>query len=404
MRDILLLFSTPLLMLIFAATFIVLWDRDRTRMENCALAIGWALMGVGFLISLLRPESWGRMTVAVTHVPYTLSAVAISWGVLTRIGIKPPVKAQLWIAVAGFGVLMLSQNIGNSVVADIYITNLTCGVMMVLTTQLFAQGGKRDAVERSVLAMLVITSAQFFVRPVVAIMVDDPIVGESYRDTIYYLSFYWMFAFGSVLFGLAQIAGAVKDQLQTIRHDSSTDDLSGLLLRGEFETQVEAALAKATAEECSVSLIICDMDHFKKVNDIWGHQIGDQAISAFGGMISGMIRDTDIVGRIGGEEFCVLVWNADQMIASSLAERLRHATTNLSIDAGSLDVRLSASFGVAERSQAEAYRSLFARADKALYRAKSNGRNQVSTADQVVLDEMAEAGAMPPETSASEAA
>lgn len=391
-------------MLIFAATFIVLWDRDRTRVENGALAFGWGVMGAGFLISLLSPPEWGRWTLAITHIPYTLAALALSYGILTRIGVKPPVKAHLGIAVAGYATLLLSLNIGTNIVADIYISNLTCGIMMVLTAQLFAQKGERDAVEMSIFVMLIITAAQFFIRPVVSMMFDASIAAESYRETVYYAALFWVLSFGTVLFGLAQIAGAVKDQFQTFRHDSFTDDLSGLLLRGEFEAQVEDALARATADDCEVSFIICDMDHFKKVNDIWGHQVGDQAIAAFGGMISSTIRDADIVGRIGGEEFCVLVWNANQSVAKDLAERLRHATTNLAIGSGSLDVRLTASFGVAERLNAEGYRTLFARADKALYRAKSNGRNQVCTSDDVLLDEIKDDGAAKPTTSANKAA
>lgn len=383
MRELLLFFSTPLLTLIFATAFLVIWSRDRGRIENLALSIGWLLLTSGFSISLLSPDHWGRAIPAITHVPYALSAVAMSWGVLTRIGVKPPIVAQLWIAFTGFATLMLAQNVGNSIVADIYITNLTCGAMMMLTAQLFAQGAGRDLVERFLLVMLVLTAAQFFIRPVISFMFDGPIAAESYRQSVYYFAFNWVFAFGSVLFGLAQISGSVKDQVTALQYKTSRDDLSGLLLRGEFEARVEAALARANVEGVNTALVIGDIDHFKQVNDIWGHLAGDAAIAAFGKMTEAMIRSSDIAGRVGGEEFCILVWNADEDIAAGLAERLRIRTSSLEIGNTSLDVRLTASFGVAQQVKGEGYRGIFARADSALYAAKQAGRNCVSR-DSVV--------------------
>jgi diguanylate cyclase (GGDEF)-like protein len=383
LRELLLFFSTPLLTFIFASAFLIIWGRDKVRHENLALSIGWLLLTSGFSISLLSPDHWGRAIPAITHVPYTLAAVAISWGILTRVGVKPPLIPQLWIAFAGFATMMLVQNIGNSIVADIYITNLTCGAIMIMTAQLFAYGAGRDLVERYLLVMLILTAAQFLIRPVVSLMFDGPIAAEAYRQSNYYFALNWVFAFGSVLFGLAQIAGSVKDQVAALYRKTSRDDLSGLLVRGEFEAQVETALKKAAAEGVETALVIGDIDHFKQVNDIWGHQAGDGAIAAFGAMTGGMIRASDIAGRVGGEEFCILVWNASEKVAAGLAERLRERTNTLAVGDGALDVRLTASFGVAQQMRGEGYRALFARADGALYASKQAGRDCVSRASEI---------------------
>lgn len=395
MRELLLFFSTPLLTLIFATAFLVIWSRDKQHVENLSLSIGWFLMTSGFSISLLSPDHWGRAIPAITHVPYTLAAIAISWGILTRIGVKPPLVAQLWIAFTGFATMMFVQNVGNSIVADIYITNITCGAMMMITAQSFAHRANRDLVERFLLIMLILTAAQFFVRPVMSLAFDGPIVAATYRQSTYYFVLNWFFAFGSVLFGLAQISGAVKDQVTALQNRTSRDDLSGLLVRGEFEAQVEAALTKANAKGIAASLVVGDIDHFKQVNDIWGHQTGDGAIAAFGQMTDAMIRSSDIAGRVGGEEFCILVWDADEDIASRLAERLRVRTNALEIGDSALDVRLTASFGVAQQIGGENYRSLFAKADSALYAAKQAGRDRVSTASEMrLVDAVAEPDAV----------
>ena len=382
MRELLLFFSTPLLTLIFATAFLVVWGRDKSRYENLALSIGWLLITSGFSISILSPDHWGRAIPAITHVPYTLGAASISWGVLTRVGVRPPLVAHLWIAFTGFATMMLVQNIGNSIVADLYITNLTCAAMMVMTAQLFAQTAGRDMVERFILVMLTLTAAQFFIRPVVSLMFDGQIAAQAYRESAYYFALNWVFAFGSVLFGLAQIAGSVKDQVAALYHRTSRDDLSGLLVRGEFEAQVEAALTKANTKGVNTALVIGDIDHFKQVNDIWGHQTGDAAIAGFAQMMSDMIRNCDIAGRVGGEEFCILVWNADEDIAAGLAERLRARSNTLEIGESALDVRLTASFGVAQQAKGEGYRALFARADCALYASKQAGRDRVSRASR----------------------
>ena len=380
MRDFLLLLSTPLLTSIFAAAFFVIWQRDRARTENLALCSGWLLLSVALPVSQLSPDHWGRAIVAITHVPYTLAAVCMSWGVLHRVKVEPPVRTLLAIAVTGIATMTITQSLGNTIVADLYITNLTCGAMITLTAQPFARAGRRDGIESFMLAMLVLIAAQFYIRPVLTLMFDGPVAEEAYRETVYYVAFMWVFAFGTVLFGLAQIAASVKDQIGSVRESSANDDLTGLLMRGEFEQQVGTAIAKAQREKTPVALVIGDIDHFKQINDVWGHQIGDQAIAEFGSMIDRMVRDCDIAGRIGGEEFCVLVWDADRTIAVGLAERLRTATTALTIADNALDVRLTASFGVAAMRGEEMYHELFARADKSLYEAKSKGRNRVEEA------------------------
>jgi len=126
------------------------------------------------------------------------------------------------------------------------------------------------------------------------------------------------------------------------------------------------------------------------VNDIWGHQSGDQAIADFGNLIKNKVRTCDVAGRIGGEEFCIAVWNCDNEPAYRLAERIRHAFAAHKHIVINDDIRLTASFGVATAQAGETYKQLFARADKALYEAKSKGRDRVVNADVHCLKEIAQ--------------
>ncbi len=379
MRDFLLLLSTPMVALIFAMAFLVIWQRDRARTENLALGTGWLFLAIAMLISQLSPAHLGRALVAITHVPYSIAALGMASGILIRVGVAPPGRVFLGISLAGICAMALTQMVGNSIKADLLITNITSGVIMLMTTQSFAAAAKRDGIERFMLVTLILVTAQFFLRPVLSFMFDGPIQPAAYRESAYYMSLAWLFGFGSVLFGLAQLAVSMKDHIDALKARTATDDLSGLLARGEFEFQVKEAFARASTKGLNVALVVCDLDHFKQVNDIWGHQVGDRAIAGFGGMIGSTVRDADLAGRVGGEEFCILVWNATEENAAGLSERLRKRTMELDIGDGALDVRLTASFGVAQRIGRESYRSLFARADKALYEAKQGGRNRVTS-------------------------
>lgn len=366
-------------MAIFSVALLAIWNSNRARTENLILGCGWALVSAGFITSQLSPDSLGRAIIAITHVPYSFAAVCFCSGLLMRVKIKPPVTMFLAIAVTGSCVMAFTQTFGNSATADLYVTNLSTGAITLLTAQLFVRGAKTDFIDRFVLWMLAFTAAQFFIRPVLSLMSEGPIAGAEYRDTLYYLALNWVFAFGSVLFGLSHIAGAVKDQIEALKDESARDTLSGLLVRGEFEARVNDLLAKANAKRIDVALVIGDIDHFKQINDIWGHQKGDSAIAGFGQMISGTIRNTDIAGRVGGEEFCIVVWGATERDAAGLAHRLRARAKTLQIGEDTIDARLTASFGVAGRRTSEGYRSLFARADNALYEAKQRGRDCVVT-------------------------
>jgi diguanylate cyclase (GGDEF)-like protein len=155
------------------------------------------------------------------------------------------------------------------------------------------------------------------------------------------------------------------------------------LLRGTFENDGLKMFAKACKKGLPVSLIVADIDHFKQVNDRHGHTAGDEAIAGFAALINDAIRSIDIAGRVGGEEFAILVWNCEAEPAVGLAERLRRGLSSRPIRAGASELRLTASFGVAQWQDGESYAQVFNRADAALYQAKNSGRDRVCSGARV---------------------
>lgn len=170
-----------------------------------------------------------------------------------------------------------------------------------------------------------------------------------------------------------------KRLLLELERQAHTDFLTGVSGRGYFMQQAEQELARTIRYNCDLSLFMLDIDHFKHINDTYGHKGGDLVLKKLAMICQQVLREVDIVGRIGGEEFAVLLPETDKDQAFEVAERLRDAiaTTEVAIENG-LPVRFTASIGVTSLiSKDENLDVLLNIADKALYQAKNGGRNKV---------------------------
>ncbi len=159
------------------------------------------------------------------------------------------------------------------------------------------------------------------------------------------------------------------------------DPLTGLYNRRFMEASLEREATAAARSGSPLSVVICDLDHFKGVNDTYGHQAGDEVLRAFGALLRERCRKSDIACRFGGEEFLLVLPGMPAGVAADWAEKAREATADAEIEAGSSTLRVTASFGVASfPTHGETWQQLIAAADAALYSAKEGGRNQVKRA------------------------
>lgn len=157
------------------------------------------------------------------------------------------------------------------------------------------------------------------------------------------------------------------------------DGLTGLLNRRYWESCLEREFARHQRYDNPVSLVIFDIDHFKRVNDTYGHQTGDEVIRAVAGITSQLVRETDFAGRYGGEEFVVLLPGTNLDGAAQFAERLRASVEQQVLDYQGSPLTFTISLGVATISDDIVdYLALLERADKALYASKEGGRNMVT--------------------------
>ena len=171
----------------------------------------------------------------------------------------------------------------------------------------------------------------------------------------------------------------LKEENEKLLKSAITDELTGIYNRKFFEKRVVEEMEIADRANEHISLIIFDLDRFKLVNDNFGHQFGDEVLKRTTQIAGDLIRKTDFLNRVGGEEFAIILPNTNKAQAVFVAEKVRKALEdNQHFKVG----QVTGSFGVAERMKAESLRSWYKRADNALYQAKNTGRNRVVDSDK----------------------
>lgn len=181
---------------------------------------------------------------------------------------------------------------------------------------------------------------------------------------------------------LSRTNSILMERHKEMEYQAEHDALTGLYNRGEFMRIAERELEKASKMAAHTCVIMLDVDHFKKINDNYGHPTGDEVLQRLSTILKSNVRTNDVVARMGGEEFIILLSNTPPQGAVALAEKLRKALYSNPLMIDDMAIPLSASFGVsgyAEKQQGS-IEALYAAADKALYVAKHGGRNRVEYA------------------------
>lgn len=253
-------------------------------------------------------------------------------------------------------------------------------IMMLLSAALVFQVWRVGRLEKFLFVALVIAALQFMSRPVIAFLTGG--MGgkaQEFLNTQY--AVVTLVVFAVVLLSVAGLLQMVviRDMLEAHRQASMTDPLSGALNRRGLEDAAERLTEMARRTSSDLTVVMCDIDHFKVINDKLGHSAGDKVIVSLSRLLRESVRGTDRVARVGGEEFCVLLWASDARDANAWAERVRKTFMKRDMGFGGSETP-TVSMGIAAYNPAASHENAIfeamGRADRALYMAKQKGRNQ----------------------------
>lgn len=377
----------PGISLLLAAAFLVLWLNQRGRRHILLAAAGYAAMTLGSLIQDVGPALPMQAERFVSNLSYLLAAALIATAIIARRGGQAPVRVYATIIAATMTAVIWFLLIQPDLNARIFIVNLGLGAIASLLSAQLWRLPRPNLVDRLMLGTAILSAANYLVRPVAIVWLIDGFGSyEISQQSIYWTTMQFSQAMISIIFALNLMVAIAIDLVNELKREASTDKLSGLLNRRGFEAAANRRLELCHAAGQPVSLLIADLDEFKRINDTWGHATGDRVIGLFGAHISKLARPDMVAGRIGGEEFAVLMPGLDAGSARLFAESLRASLC--AYGSGGLPDGLvpTASIGVCQAEAGADLYELLNNADLALYDAKRAGRNRVRVFGPMAAD------------------
>ncbi|MGN6304700.1 MAG: GGDEF domain-containing protein [Mesorhizobium sp.] len=370
---------------LLAAAFMAVAAYDGRRLAARWMAAAY-LIGMGYyVVELAIPTLHDAIPAVVVAFAVLLVATAVfNAGLAAKYAIRAPWLIMLAFVAAATVTVATVQDLPRQSPARMMAYQFPYAVMQLIGLAIVWVGNrKHDPLARLLMTVLALSAAQFVGKPFLAAELGgwgaNP---QSYNGTVYAMVSQSLGTVFAVAIALLILVILVRDALGEASARSEIDALSGLLNRGGFERQAESVLLRAARQGMPISLVLTDLDHFKAVNDTYGHASGDRVIESFAAFLRETGVPGHIAGRIGGEEFAVLLPGTNLAAARLFAEGTRSSFGALPIDPLPLSHRCTASFGVAELQPLESFRDMMRRADAALYEAKKAGRDQVRIAGE----------------------
>lgn len=350
------------------------WSRLRDHRYLLWIASGYISTAIPMGIHSLMPnEQLARWTLPLSAM-YLYGVWALSHGVALRFGGRAHPRLAGAIVLVTLGLLFYFSQIDDDLWLRLQILNWSLALLVALPIKSILSGRSRTIPLATLLRASYLTALLYaFVRVfALATLIPREMQPELTRSGFWLL----MLAtnmFISIWVALAILTSTAMSIVQTLDHERSRDPLTRLLNRRAFFEQVKKRLELYGHSGWAV--MTCDLDHFKMVNDTWGHVAGDRALKEFGALLARTVRQDDLAARFGGEEFVLLIRSTSLHTAVLVAERLRSSVMNLHIPATAHT--LTASFGVVQLNSNGDINQAIEQADRLLYEAKHAGRNKV---------------------------
>jgi diguanylate cyclase (GGDEF)-like protein len=373
---------------LFALAFFLVGISNRADKAAPCFALAY-VSGMAYIASefIIPLDDYPQLAYTAGFAFFLGAVTAVTYGVARRYGLPLNPLAMIGLVVVAiianwFGFLLPHDSVPRNL-----LYQAPYALLQALAAWVIVASRRRQPIDIGLIALFSLSAVQFLSKPFAAILLGGSgDTARAYIATTYALYSQSLGAMLQVATGLLMLTLLVRDMLVEVTARSETDPLSSVLNRRGFEERSAPALQYPSLP---AALILADLDAFKAVNDSYGHDTGDQVIMAFARLMRDNAPPKAVVGRLGGEEFAMLLPDANIAAARLLAETLRVSFSALQIPGLPAYARCSASFGVAERMVSESLSDLRRRADAALYTAKRAGR------DRVIVAAMPDADAMP---------
>ena len=392
------LYTGPAVSVIFAAAFLGAWLFQRSRRYILLFTATFLTFAMASLSQMLGiPSDTGHNTM-VAGTLYTLAILFLIKGVWARLGVKEGELLLFLIAAILMALKYYFFYIQRDLVMRIYVQHFGFGLMFLVAAVCIARAGPQRGLDRLIFWLILIFGLHFFPRTILTMSVSQEIysmdasrpgfdmkaAGPIFRHSPFWQVLNFTLLISTFLISLTLLGAVVGDVIEELRREGAVDPLTGIANRRSFLVRAEAAASRSPE---AMSVVYCDVDHFKSINDRFGHAAGDRVLVEFALLLEAKTRPRDVAARLGGEEFVVLLPRTGRRGAAELAERLRQAVELTRFSGLPNHVTVTASFGVAEWRTGEQLIEVMHRADRMLYAAKRNGRNQVAVDTELMADE-----------------
>ena len=365
---------------IFATAFgvVAAYQRSALGARWLAFAYSFGVLNVVFEFILPFQQDHRLVSFGIFAV-FLLALAGCVVGLAHHYRLNPP---WLLVAVAVFASLLLNLSILDMPRAS-FVRNLLYqapyAVIQAIGVGVILANPRKRALDLALLVIYFISALHFLAKPVLAMLIGSGAAPQAYMGSTYAAVSQTVGAVLLIANGLMMLLIIIRDVMADMTARSETDTLSTLLNRRGFEDRGDKALTLAARSGVPAVMIVADLDHFKQINDTYGHAAGDEVIAAFAAVLRDCAPPHAVLGRLGGEEFAAFLPGANLATGRLYAETVRNAFRAGPRGQLGVDRTVSASFGVAQFVPSDHLSDLLRRADAALYQAKTDGRDCVRT-------------------------
>ena len=372
------------LMVLLGSAFLLLWVRDRASRWLLWWGIPMVLNGIGLTLYMRAGWQTDLINIAFGNALRIFTLGCLWYGIRAFEGRRPPWGAITAITCVWLLLCLYPPFLGSMTARIVAVSLLHALICALAVAELWRARG--DVLRSRLPTTIAFASygVMMLVRVCVAGVAPFP-VGAGPLDPLWLAAYTWLVVGHGMFAGFFFLAMTMERREAEQRNFAMSDPLTGLMNRRAFGDFAQRLSRRRSGMRESLGLLVLDLDQFKRINDQFGHDVGDRMLKAFAEVSEQAVRPTDQLFRMGGEEFCFVLPETSLDDTIAVAERVRRAFEGVAIDTPAGPASTTVSIGIAVTEFGVDIEVLLAAADAAVYEAKARGRNRVIVADPSIL-------------------